>query len=364
MKNLQELELHELVTYKDNLDEEIVIRTRVVKSGIEVEHGYLGKLKEYQAKKRAVINAIDEIYNGLNEGIKDGYQFMEDVWKRERDKMSIDDDGNPILEVAHTGISPIDDHLFLNSNSGIPFGNYMGVIGESNSGKSDIVYMMIKGFINDKHKVHLHSYELGEYALYKTLSSDQHNKLRNVLDIQTNHKMLSVDTQSYELSDLIRIMRLRALDGCRIFILDSLPKVTINGDKADIEIVSEEIRRATHDNSLLTVVVGQKSKYDIENDIYQIYGSIQVQHHFDIMLFIELENKHDREATRRILWLEKNREEKKMGVISDYDMELHELKYIEASSGIKQHDIYAKAGADTKLKQTNSKFNKWIYKAK
>lgn len=364
MQNLKEMELHELVKLKDELDEEIVIRSRVVKSGVEVAHGYLGKLKEFQAKKRAVILAIDKIYDEINEGIKDGYQFMEDIWKRERDKLSVDDEGNPILEVAQTGIEPIDDYLFLNTNNGIPFGNYMGVVGESNSGKSDIIYMMIRGFINNKHKVHLHSYELGEYALYKTLSSDQHNKLKNVLDSEKNHKMLSVDTSSYELEDLIRVMRIRALDGCRIFILDSLPKVTIDGSKADIEIVSEEIRRATHENSLLTIVIGQKSKYDIENDIYQIYGSIQVQHHFDIMLFIELENKYDREATRRILWLEKNREEKKKGVISDYDINLHSLRYVGKSDGNKSHDIYKKANSDEKLEENNSKLGKWSSKAK
>ena len=362
MNNLQEMELHELVELKNGLDEEIIARTIVVKSGIKVEHGYLGKLKEYQAKKRAVLNAIDEIYNSMNDGIKDGYQFMEDIWKRERDKMSVDDDGNPILEVAQTGVEPIDDYLFANSNNGIPFGNYMGIIGESNSGKSDIMYMMVKGFIANKHKVHLHSYELGEYALYKTLSSDQHNKLKNVLDDEDNHKMLSVDTQSYELDDLIRVMRLRALDGCRIFILDSLPKVTIKGEKADIEIVSEEIRRATHDNSLLTVVVGQKSKYDIENDTYQIYGSIQVQHHFDIMLFIELENRYDREATRRILWLEKNREEKKRGVVSDYDIKLHQLIYVEDSDGNKSHDMHRKAGDDGGVKKADRAVKNWNLK--
>lgn len=344
MDKLNEMELNELITLKEELEVEILDRTRVIKSGVQVEHGYLGKLKEYQAKKRAVVKAIDNIFDELNDGVKDGYQFIEDVFARERAKASVDDDGNPILEVAQTNIEPIDDHLFANSNNGIPFGNYMAIVGESNSGKSDVVYMMIRGFINNKHKVHLHSYELGEYALYKTLSSDHKNKLRGVADDESNKKMLSVDTYSYELDDLLRVMQIRAMEGCRIFILDSISKVTINGENQKIEEVSEALRRVTHENGLITIVIGQKSKYDIENDVYQIYGSIQAQHHFDIMLFIELENKYDREASRRLLWLEKNREEKKMGVITDYDHENFMIRYVSDSDGVKTHDMRSKAG--------------------
>ncbi len=355
MIKLDELELYELVALKQELEEEIKVRTNVIKSGIQVEHGYQGKLREFLAKREAVVKSIDLIFDEIHDGITDGYSFAEDLFEREGAKASVDDDGNPMIEVAKTHIDPFDNHLFKASNHGIPFGSYMGIVGESNSGKSDIVYMMISGFLNSEYKVHLHSYELGHNALWRTLSSTQRNKLRGAVDGESRRKMLSIDTQSYELEDLLRVMNLRILDGCRIFILDSLTQVMINGENNRVEEVSNALRRMAHsDANLIIVVIGQKSKHDIENDIYLIYGSVQVQHHFDILLFVELQNRYDREASQRILWLEKNREEKKRGVISGYDDDLFSLTFITESDGNKAHNLNYKRKEKRDEKETQN----------
>ena len=358
MQNLKDMELHELIKLKEGLEVEIIDRTRVVNSGIEVEHGYIGKIREFQAKKKAVLAQIDKIFDELNEGVKDGYQFAEDIFAREKAKLSLDDDGRPIMDTVSTNIDAFDDHLFKKSNGGIPIGSYFGIVGESNSGKSDIVYMMMRGFLENGEKIHFHSYELGESSIYRTLSSDHKNKLRGIAEQENMKKMLSVDTQGYEIDDLIRIIKIRAMDGVRIFIIDSLTKITINGSLGEVEIISDALLKLTHELNILTVVVGQKSKSDIENDIYQIYGSIQVQHHFDILLFIELENKFDRLATRRMLWLEKNREDKKDGVITDYNEDEFKINYVEDSDGTKSHSMSQKAGAHSKATSWAKKIGK------
>jgi archaellum biogenesis ATPase FlaH len=353
MKNLKEMELSDLIEFKDVLINDILIMSSVIQSGVKTPKDYIAKFRDLQAQKNAVLKAIDNIFDELNDGVKDGWEFIEDIFARERAKLDIDIDGNPIIETVLTNITAFDEYLLKESN-GIPFGTYMAVIGESNIGKSDVIYMMIRGFLENNEKLHFHSFEVGTSRLYKSLSQDHSNKLRGLIENNdSKKKMFSVDTKSSEWADLERMINVRYLDGCRIFIIDSLTKVTIGRQLGDYETVSDRLLKMAHNLNIILIIIGQRSKYDNDNNNYVIFGSVMVQHHLDTAIFMDFENPKNRGTTERLIWMEKHRDYKKKGMITKYEEINHNLDFVRESDGVR------KSVEDQKIAEQEAKKAKW-----
>jgi archaellum biogenesis ATPase FlaH len=338
MRCLSRMELSELIIFKDELIADIVQMSDVIKSGIKTPKDYISRFRDLQAQKNAVLKAIDNIFDELNDGVKDGWEFIEDIFERERAKLDIDDDGFPIIETVFTNIKPFDEYLFKESK-GIPFGTYMAVIGESNIGKSDIIYMMIRGFLENNEKLHFHSFEVGTSRLYRSLSKEHGNKLKGIVESNdSKKKMFSVDTKSSEWDDLERMINIRYLDGCRIFIIDSLTKVTINKELGNYETISDRLLKLAHNLNVIIIIIGQRSKYDNDNNNYVIFGSVMVQHHLDTAIFIDFENPKNRATSERMIWMEKHRDYRKKGMITSYISDEHSLSFVRESDGNRMSD--------------------------
>lgn len=335
---INELSLFDLIEHKTTVADIVKERQsveRVIGGGKE----YVADTKLYYVQLHQIIKAIDNKYDEEYNVATIGYEFIENILDRERDKSIIDDDGKIFIEKFKTGIDAFDDHL---TDGGFAYGSVVAISGETNSGKSDVVYMMIRSAIQNGLKVHLHSYELGYLSLFRNFDFSQKNKLNSDFTKNENKNLFSIDMLAKEMSDLKRMILLRKDDGCRIFVLDSLTKITVNNilvlDKSVID-VSEMLRELAHAYGILIILIGQKDKNSKINNSFEMYGSVMQEHIFDYMFFIGYENSGNKVTSEREIVMIKNRDDDTKGaIITEYDPDTKIMKYLKDSNSLGAED--------------------------
>lgn len=290
-------------------------------------HDYRAETRRYQAHLTQIIKAIDLRYDEITQVNRIGYEFFEDIIKREKDKLILDEDGVEIVEKFKTLIPPFDEILL---DGGFNYSSFIAIGGESNSGKTDIAFMMIRGALKQGLKVHLHNYETGNAGLFNSLYIK--NKIKIDFDDGINKELFSVDQLAKELTELKQMINIRADDGCRIFILDSTTKVRINGVMATkpelIDDVFETLRELAHSRGLIIIGIGQKDKESKKTNDNELFGSVMQNHILDYLFFVNYENRENQITSKREIVMIKNRgQDIKKSIITDYDAANHSLVY-------------------------------------
>jgi len=337
MIDITEKSLFELIELKTDIADSISERLNV-ENTVGCNTAYRKETKRYQAHLNQILKGIDirydEKYVAESNG---GAQFIEHIFSRERDKLVMDDDGNTIIDTFKTMIPVFDNYLLEDKDfniTGLHYGTLVSIAGETNSGKSDIVYMMIAGAIRQKIKVHLHSYELSYSKLAFNLDSldkVHKNKLRiNIFENPEYQELFSVDTLSSEADDLLRLIRIQAELGTKIFVLDSGTKVKVGGRLVamdEMDSVLEELKIVAQQNDLIIIVIGQKDKASKIENRNEILGSILQSHTYDYMFFVNFINMYDKKTTQRKIEMTKARgQDVKRSVITDYNAEQNTLE--------------------------------------
>ncbi len=321
--------LKQLVEDKNSLAS-IVSDRLTVEAVVGCDRDYRANTKLIQADMSRILIEINKRFDEKFEVDELGYEYCEDIVERGEASVVRDDEGNIIIDKFKTNIAPLDDNLL---KGGFIYGSLVSLAGSTNSGKSDIAYMLLRSALQQEIKVHLHSYELGYSDLFRNFSYEQKNKLQVNLKDEKYQKLLSIDQRAMELVSLIRMIEERSMDGCRVFVLDSLTKIrTKDGlaNKENVIEVVEALREIAKRKTLLIIIIAQKDKQSKIDNRNELFGSVHQEHTFDYMLFISYEDMEEIETSERVITMTKNREdETKTTIITDYDPNTHSLFFKE-----------------------------------
>lgn len=375
MTDITQKSLFELIELKTKVAETIGERLTVENElGCTVE--YRKETKLYQAHLNQILRGIDIRYDEKFVSESNvGSQFIENIFSRERDKLVTDDDGKTIVDTFKTLIPAFDDCLLKDEDfniTGLHYGTLVAIAGETNAGKSDIVYMIIAGALRQKIKIHLHSYELSYSKLAFNLDSMDKvhkNKLRlNIFDDVEYHGIFSVDILASEAEDLFRLIKIQVELGTKIFILDSGTKVKVNGRLVamdEMDSILEELKVLAQKNDLIIIVIGQKDKASKIENRNEILGSVLQGHTYDYMFFVNFIDIFDKETTNRKIEMTKARgQDVKRSVITEYDSENNTLivnKKLNDKKGAKKKrgNSYEEKVSQHTINQTNEKSKTW-----
>ncbi len=349
--DITDMGLKELVVLKEDMSSMIHDRQLVEEHTI-VERAYRADTRLYFAQLKTILNAIDKIYDEMNQIEQNGFEYGENINERERSKLIIDEEtGKPVVNKLATGLDVFDDHLL---NGGIEYGSTFMLAGQSNAGKSEVVYMIMRSALQQLKKVHFHSYEIGRLSFFKNFAQDEDvakNKFRLNLEDEQYRKLLSVDYLADNIESLEKMIRQRHADGCDIFVLDSLTKVTVNGKKATGNDESFELmdmlRRLAHGLGLIVIIIGQKDKYSKRENLNELFGGIMQEHVLDYILFIGYEDLDNIATEERQIIMTKNREDEiKDAVITVYDPIENKIVFKDKSNALSGGHAKAQAWAN------------------
>ena len=334
--NIEDMGLKELVDLKTKLSEMIHDR-QLVEENTVVSREYRADTRLYMAQLSAVLKGIDLRYDEMTMVDSLGYEFGESILLREEAKLILDEEtGKPIVNKLKTKVEVFDDHLL---DGGIEYGSTFMLAGQSNAGKSEVVYMIMRGALEQKIKVHFHSYEIRKASFYRNFSKDVKNKFKLDLHDEEYSKLLSVDYLAMDIKQLEQMIRQRHVDGCEVFVLDSLTKVLVDGKYAtgndESLIVSDTLRKLAHGLGIIIIILGQKDKRSKIENANELFGSIMQEHIFDYILFIGYEDIDNIATDEREIVMTKNRgDETKEAVITAYDKENNKIVFKKSSVSI------------------------------
>jgi archaellum biogenesis ATPase FlaH len=324
MKNVEDMSLKELKEQKDIVASLISDRLTVEKF-LGCDTDYRQETRAIQSYLTSIIKGIDARYDEITSVSSLGYEFMENINDREKDKLILNDDGEMVIELFKTNVKPFDENLI---NGGFKYSSLIGIGGETNAGKSDIVYMIVDGALSQGLKVHFHNYELSKTDIFVNVHMKK--KIKIDFEDQINHNMLSVDNLASELTDLKRMINIRADDGCRIFVIDSFTKIKINGnlikDNKEVDEAMETLRFLAHSRNLIIIFLGQKDKASKMSNENELIGSVQQGHIVDYLFFVNFEDRENRMTDEREIVMVKNRgQDTKKSIITGYDSATHSI---------------------------------------
>lgn len=305
------------------------IKNRLVYENVmQVDKKYRAETKKLQAHLLQILKGIDLRYDEMTQVNSIGYEYIEDIIVREKDKAVLDENGKEIVERFVTGVSPLDEQLL---DGGFRYGKFAVLAGESNAGKSDIAYMIVSGALKQKEKVHFHSYELGRNSLYESFYLKDKLKI-DFLGTDEYHGLLSVDMVAQDIVDLKRMINIKADDGCRIFLLDSVTKIRVGNEKVGSNIAMTEIFQTlsglAQSRGIFILGIGQKDKEAKINNSHELMGSVLQMHDVDYLFFVGYEDRENMVTSEREITMVKNRgEDVKRSIITDYDKDRHMIYY-------------------------------------
>lgn len=211
----------------------------------------------------------------------------------------------PPLPKFETKVSFIDDAL----GGGIEAGQLILVMGDPEAGKTTLTTQIIHNVSKN--------FPVMFFAFEFTVRSYVTTNLKKKKDL--NEDNLYVVDDGYDLSDVIREIKIFAKKGGRFIVIDSQMRVGNSENKGTIEQIESEkfshLAKLAHRLELIILFITQQGKEDTKGGVHTPMGSKKGGHEANQIWYIhKLKPKHDKEtdldlnANKRLFQISKNKQ--------------------------------------------------------
>jgi len=339
--------LHDKIKARDEASEICSMMESVIKNTVttkEYQKSYMDKIR----LKKQIEHEIRNIFDDMRKGRSGNYYYGNEFIEEEMALSVLDDAGNFIMERVLTGIEPIDEQ-FLN-NIGLMLEGVMTIGGDSEVGKSYFVYNMIHSFIVQGYDVHFHSYEVSRKQLLADLVVKR--KIGSIVDNQDQLKKLTIDLVAYDIDELHDMIRIRAYEGTRIFMIDSYSKINMGTDDEyrKMKLFADFCKKLSMELGILIIIIAQISKNDQFNKVNDFSGGKALKYDSDYSFFISLVPDEENSG-KRIIYCEKNRDHEglsKFGIVTGFNFDTKRMTFIAKLKDYNQENVTLSDGTTSR----------------
>jgi len=277
-------------------------------------------------KKNILGKDIAEYYDRARTGRVGMYEDVTEFLERMDNTMEKDEDGHVLQKYYKLGIQAIDDEFF--NGKGVFSNAFIAIGADSGVGKTTLALNIISSFARQGVKSQFFSFEMGDVQFFNEISPEAKNKLRSIVKTEYAEN-LTLDFHSRDIEDLANSIQTRYRDGVKAFVIDSYLSIYAGHDEfRKMKEVVDMLATLKKELGILIILIGQISKSDSFNEIYDFHGGNILKYESDVAIFIKLlEGEED--TTKRLMHCEKNRifeENAKKGIITEYNRDTHKIE--------------------------------------
>ena len=313
---------------------------------------YVAETEKMIKQKRKLNDEVTEYYDDIRYGRVGQYETVTEFLERMNNTLETDDDGVVIDTYYKLGINAIDDEFF--NGKGVFSNSLISIGADSGVGKTTLALNIIASLAIQSVKSQFFSFEMGDRQFFNEISPQAKNKLEKIMDSEYSDN-LTLDFHSRDLQDLANSIQSRFDDGVRAFVIDSYISIYAGADEfRKMKEVVDMLATLKKELGILIIIIGQISKSDSFNDVYDFHGGNILKYESDVAIFIKLVDGEE-DTTKRHIHCEKNRifeENAKKGIITEYNRTTHK---IEKLANFKEYGGIGHGGVELK---TFKHFNK------
>ncbi len=329
---------------------EIDDRMKVIKV-IGADDDYVSETEKLITKKEDMKQDISEYYERQLFGRVGQYETVAEFMNRMEDTLELDEEGHVIEKYYKLGIKAIDEEFFY--GKGVFSNSLISIGADSGVGKTTLALNIISSLAIQGVKSQFFSFEMGDRQFYNEISEKAKNKLSKIINSEFADN-LTLDFHSRDITDLANAIQMRFDEGVRAFVIDSYISIYAGADEfKKMKEVVDMLATLKKELGILVIIIGQISKSDSFNEIYEFHGGNILKYESDVAIFIKLLDGEE-DTTKRHIRCEKNRifeDRAKIGMVTEYNRETHTIEKI---ADFKE---YAGIGGDGK-KLRSLKFGK------
>ncbi|MDR0579761.1 MAG: AAA family ATPase [Campylobacteraceae bacterium] len=242
------------------------------------------RLTKEKEEIEAQLKEIDELRGEIKYEIETAAQLGERVKNK------------PHKPKIMTGVGFLDNNL-----GGFEFGTFINIAGEAGAGKTTLLLKILTN-ISEGHKVLFFSYEMYEDRLIRFIRKLTSNYL--------SYQNLYVEQEHRNINDIENIIKAKAKEGIKLFVIDSIMKIEAKGDGVNEKrsYISATLAKLTQHLGVVIILINQVSKGDLKDGRVDFKGSGDVAYDSDINLFINLKRGKSGAVEGRRISCSKNRD--------------------------------------------------------
>ncbi len=309
-------------TISERQNVELVMGDKILQS----DENYFEETDRLIRNKNILSKDIAEYYERARSGRVGMYETVNEFIERMDNTMEKDEDGHVLQKYYKLGINAIDEEFF--NGKGVFSNAFIAIGADSGVGKTTLALNIIASFAKQGVKSQFFSFEMGDIQFFNEISPEAKNKLKSIMDTEYADN-LTLDFHSRDIEDLANSIQSRYRDGVKAFVIDSYLSIYAGHDEfRKMKEVVDMLATLKKELGILIILIGQISKSDSFNEIYDFHGGNILKYESDVALFIKLlEGEED--TTKRLMHCEKNRifeENAKKGIITEYNRETHKIE--------------------------------------